>query len=68
MAVSNAYSVYMSSSNQRLGSVLDVTWFSPKLMMMSSAPEKTVGDARYTSQDPFVDRSTIPYSLNSNLY
>ena len=25
-----------------------------KLVMMSSAPEKSAGDARYASQDPFI--------------
>ena len=29
-----------------------------KLVMMSSAPEKSAEDARYTSQDPFIDQST----------
>ena len=34
-----------------------------KLVMMSSAPAKSAGDARYAFQDSFrfVDRSTVPY-------
>ena len=36
--------------------------------MMSSAPAKSVGDARYASQDAFVDRSTVPYNLDPSLY
>ena len=39
-----------------------------KLVMMSSAPAKSAGDARYVSQDPFIQSSTVPYNLHSNLY
>ena len=48
--------------------------FFAKLLMMSSAPAKHTGDARYASQDPFfhllIDRLTVnePYNLNNNLY
>ena len=40
-----------------------------KLVMMSSAPAKSAGDARYMSQDPFIHWiNIVPYNLNSNLY
>ena len=39
-----------------------------KVVMMSSAPAKCAGDARYASQDPFIRWSTVPYNLDSNLY
>ena len=58
------------SNNQRLRSAfddLDPRLFA-KLVMMPSAPAKSAGDARYASQDPFVDRWTVPYVLDSNLY
>ena len=32
-----------------------------KLVMMSSAPAKSAGDARYASQDPLI----VPYDLDS---
>ena len=35
-----------------------------KLVMMSSAPAKSAGDARYTSQDPFI----VPYNLDSKRF
>ena len=61
---------YLFSKNQRLGSGfndLDPGLFA-KLVMMSSAPAKYAGNARYMSQDPSVDQSTVPYNLDSNLY
>ena len=40
-----------------------------KLAMMSSAPAKSEGDARYASQDPFIHSFIrwliVPYNLNS---
>ena len=46
-----------TSNNQKLGSAFDE--FDPrlsfaKLVMMSSAPTKSAGDARYAFQDPFI--------------
>ena len=35
---------------------IPVSLFFAKLMMMSSAPEKSAGDARYATQDPFIHR------------
>ena len=33
--------------------------------MMSSAPKKSAGDARYTSQDPFIQPlNVVPYNLD----
>ena len=37
-------------------------------VVMSSAPAKSAGDARYTSQNPFIRWATAPYNLDSNLY
>ena len=40
-----------------------------KLVMMSPALAKSVRDARYVSQDPFIQSIIIvPYNLDSNLY
>ena len=40
-----------------------------KLVMMSSAPAKFAGVARYTSQDPFLHWINIaPHNIDSNLY
>ena len=41
-----------------------------KLVMMSSAPAKSAGGARYASQDPFIHSviNVVPYNLDSNLY
>ena len=41
-----------------------------KLVMMSSAPAKSAGDARYASQDPLIHRQidVVPYNLDSNPY
>ena len=39
-----------------------------KLVMMSSAPANSAGDARYAFQDPFIGWLTVPYNLDSNLY
>ena len=58
---------------EELGKVTSNNLYPPslsfaKLVMMSSTPAKSAGNARYTPQDPFVDRLTVPYNLNSNLY
>ena len=37
-----------------------------KSVMTSSAPAKSAGDARYTSQDPFHSINVVPYNLDSN--
>ena len=36
-----------------------------KLVMMSSAPAKSAGDARYASQDPFIHLLIVPFNLDS---
>ena len=49
-----------NSKNQRLGSAfddLDLRLFGQQVGDMSPDLAKSVGDARYASQDPFVDRS-----------
>ena len=38
-----------------------------KLVMMSSTPAKSAGDARYASQDPFIQRCPIQSRLQSVL-
>ena len=38
-----------------------------KLVMMSSAPAKPVGDARYASQEPIIQRCPIQSRLQSVL-
>ena len=61
----------MTSNNQRSGSVFVVTRLSLlcQVVMMSSAPAKSAGDARYASQDPFIQSiNVVPYNLDSNLY
>ena len=35
-----------------------------KLVMMSSAPAKSAGDARYASQDPFI-QSTLSHTIST---
>ena len=35
-----------------------------KLVMMSSAPAKSTGDARYASQDPFI-QSTLSHAIST---
>ena len=35
-----------------------------KLVMMSSAPAKSARDARYMSQDPFI-QSTLPHTIST---
>ena len=37
-----------------------------KLVMLSSAPAKSVGDARYVSKDPPI-QSALSHNLDSNL-
>ena len=38
----------------------------PKLMMTSFAPAKSAGDARYTSQDPFI-QSTLSHIISTSI-
>ena len=38
-----------------------------KLVMTSSAPAKSAGGARYTSQDPLIHSLIVPYNLDSDL-
>ena len=38
-----------------------------KLMMMSSAPAKSAGDARYVPQDPFICWLIVSLNLDSSL-
>ena len=53
-----AINIFNTSNSERLGSGFDdlAPGLFAKLMIMSSAPAKSAGDARYASQDPFVDR------------
>ena len=54
-----------TSNNQRLESAFNVTRLSlsfAKLVMMSFTPAKSAGDARYASQDPFI-QSTLPHTI-----
>ena len=54
----------MTSNNQRSGSAFDVTRLSLLclVVMMSSAPVKSAGGARYASQDPFI-QSTLSHTI-----
>ena len=57
----------LSCNNQRLGSAFDVTRFSlsfAKLVMMSSTPAKSAGDARYAFQDPFI-QTTLSHTIST---
>ena len=38
-----------------------------KLVMVSSAPAKSAGDARHASQDPFIHWLIVPLNLDFNL-